>query len=268
MSTVLLLRAMIAKELRTMMRERGQLVGLVVAVVAVFLPVSMGTMHWGAIPKDGQGWPAGDILVARWVSVMAGAGIGAFMGLGYVTAAVMASFAGEKEAKTLEILLAAPIGNTRLFLLKCMSVLLPAVLAGCVFQVVAIVAGEIAFRQAMASVPINIPIYVFLGMLPVVLLDIALVGFGAAISAKAETVKGASQVFGAVTVLPFFAIPLVVRAVPKHVLASSGIIHLAKGWLAMPFAVQYICLLGALCVPAMLSLAVGRALFQRDRILS
>jgi ABC-type Na+ efflux pump permease subunit len=267
-NTGLLLRAMVFKEMRMMMRERGQMLGMVIAIVAVFLPASMGTLHWGSIPGDARPWPAEQVLIARWVGVLVGAGIGAFLGLGYLTAAVMASFAGEKEAKTLEILLAAPIGNTKLFLLKCASVLLPAIVAGYLFQAVAIVAGELAFRQALASVPINIPVYVLLGMPPVVLLDVVLVGFGAAVSAKSETVKGASQVFAAVAILPIFAIPLVVRALPRHLAALSGVMPLAKMWLAMPFAVQYISLLGALSIPALLSLAVGRALFQRDRILS
>jgi hypothetical protein len=90
----------------------------------------------------------------------------------------------------------------------------------------------------------------------------------AAVSSKAETVRGAGQVVGAVFMIPFFGISY---GVPM-LLQVPAIREPAKAygmiWMQLPFSTQYGVGLLMLAVPALILLGVGRALFRRDRLLT
>ncbi len=296
----LLLRTMIAKELRTTLRERHQLVGIVISVVVlvgVVVSISYNAARQGRTARqdtseapnavtDPSSRPApatspgpteeqspfarGSVVMAvRWAAIAVGAGIGLFFSLGYVIAGVVASFAGEKEARTLEILLASPIPDTTLFLAKCLSVLIPMVAVGYALLLAPAAIGLYLLRDQLRQAPINIPLHLLVLSVPLlIIVQTVIVSIGAAVSAKAETVKGASQSMGVVFFIVFFGMgyggPLLARYGPFR----EALVPFLKWWLGMPFVVQYLLAMILLLIPAAISFAIGRMFFQRDKLLT
>lgn len=50
--------------------------------------------------------------------------------------------------------------------------------------------------------------------------------------------------------------------------ASRVLLTWGRAWITLPFNLQYILLLTALAIPAILLLVLGRTLFRRDRMLT
>lgn len=273
------LRVMILKEWRTMVRERNQL--LAMAVVVVVMSVAIGT-SMTSVRRDlrRKATPATQVhheappsrqavMVARWVCIGIGAGFGLFFAFGYLVNAILASFVGEKEAKTLELLLATPLSDHRLYAAKCLSVLLPMAAMGYAFVLAGVIVCYAVFGEVVAMAPVNPPLYALGLSVPVLLLaESVFIGLGAAVSATAETTKGAGQVLGVVFFVIMFGggygIPLLV----KFTSLRQPLVALGKAWLDFPFVVQYAMVLGVVGVPALICLAVGRASFKRDRLLT
>jgi ABC-type Na+ efflux pump permease subunit len=301
MSNLSLVRVMLLKEVRCTFRERSQVAGLVVS--AVMLVIALGglyrsahrqahqhgsAMHRSATTEVATSTgaaaaateavrqsvtPANPRLPAatiRWVSIGGGAVVGFFFSMGYLLAAVLASFVGEKEARTLEILLATPLRDGKLFLIKCISVLLPSFFVGSFFAV-AVAMLMVAFVPAeVAVVPAIAIVYVLLLGMPVMILpQLWFVGLGAAISIRAETVKGASQVLGTAMMLLIFGgaygIPLLMATFPS---VRRPLIDFGQWWWNLPFGAQYGMLVLTLGIPALALISLGRACFRRDRMLT
>jgi hypothetical protein len=290
-----LLRAMIVKEMRTTLREKHQLLGIAVSAIGIIVATAVaGTQlaragrhvpipaaltrpapatQVAATPSTQEILVTAamqqTVLIWRWCAILLGVGVGVFFSLGYLMTAALASFAGEKDAGTLEILLASPVPDTKLFLLKCVSVLLPSALIGYVLLAAPMAAVPFVMGDLLAHVPVNVPFHVLVLSVPVtLLLQITLVALAAAVSAKAETLKGASQVFGAVIFVVIFGgaygLPLLYRYTAIGNAAGVAM----RAWLNLPFAAQYGSLLAVLIVPAVICVAVARALFRRDRLLA
>lgn len=271
--TGLLLKTMVLKELRTTLRERNQFIGLAISVVAMCAGIAIPVMN----ARDGAGmkiaqsltWTPERIAVARWVPILIGTGVAIFFGMGFLLAAVMSSFASEKENRTLELALASPVSDTKLFLTKCISVLLPSLALGMVFTTSIALVGWFTLHDALQTVPFAWWFYLIFLSVPTTLLPSALlVGIGAAVSARAETARGAGQVMGGVFVGLIFGttygIPLLVRFTGLR----EPVMQLLSNWLTWPFALQYITVLLAAAIPTILAISAGRLLFRRDRLLA
>jgi ABC-type Na+ efflux pump permease subunit len=279
MSNLSLLRVMITKEVRSSFRERSQIMGL---LLGVLMPIiAMGGMFYqtahsahrrGAHPSpDGLARALGlppNLLV--WVAIGAPALIGFFFSMSYLLSGVLASFVGEKEAKTLEILLASPLSDRKLYFTKCISVLLPSATIGYVFAISATVLALAFVPMETVVLPATLLPYALILSVPVMILpQIWLVGLGAAISAKAETMKGAGQVLGAVFMIPFFGciygVPALLQANPGLRQALADLLRSALG---LPFIAEYALVLGVLATPAVILMGIGRFFFRRDRMLT
>lgn len=273
MNTLLVLRAMILKELRTTLRERQQLIGLVISIIGISTGLAVPAMKMGDSLKKATihaaQWGILESSGVRWATILIGVAVGIFFTLGYLISAIVVSFASEKESKTLELVLASPISDTLLFVGKCIGVLIPSITLGFAFIVLLAAIGKVLYGGVLEQLPFYWAFYLTILSLPLILLpSLFLVGVGALVSAKAETAKGAGQVLGVVFFVIFFGggygIPLLVNVL--HL--GEPLKQFFKVWFAWPFATQYAAVVLILAIPAVLSLAVGRAMFHRDRLLT
>ncbi|HWB55024.1 MAG TPA: ABC transporter permease [Tepidisphaeraceae bacterium] len=282
MNSLSLLRAMILKETRTTFRERSQITGVAISVLILMLVIGSAFVQQRGHPhhpKKGpgvvkivSGMAAENVPTAavRWIAIGIATGAGFLFSMGYLISAVLASFVGEKEAKTLEILLASPLSDAKLFAAKCISALLPSACIG--FGIACLIALLVGTLAPDDSVRLSGSALVFavLLMLPIlVLVQLWFVGMGAAISVRSETMKGSGQIFGVVFMVIFFGAgyggPLLWQFVPS---VRVPVMHFVTAWLAMRFASQYGSVLLLFGVPAIIFLAIGRASFRRDRMLT
>jgi ABC-type Na+ efflux pump permease subunit len=214
-------------------------------------------------------WGFVDPMVIRWICIGMGTAVSLFFAAGHVMSATLASFAGEKDTKTLEVLLASPIGDTNLFVTKCLSVLLPTSVIGYVMLLLPTGVGLVLLRRELALVPIHVGLHVLVLSVPVVVLtEASMVAIGAAISAKAETLKGAAQVFGGVFLVIFLGLGYGLPLLISFTRLREPAIAFGKAWIAMPFLAQYGILLIGLGISALAFLLIGRSLFRRDRLLT
>ncbi len=282
-----LLKAMVVKEVRTSLRERQQLIGLVVLLFVLLFLSGTGASRFRALLQASattrpttqattlQSQIAQQVLLpphltsVRWACVLAGMGVGVFFSLGLLLSAALATFAGEKDSGTLEVLLASPVEDTQLYVLKCISVLLPSAVLGYLFLLVPASLTLFLLRSELAVVPINLPLHVLLLSVPPVLLaNLILVALAAAVSAKTNSLKGAQQVFGAIMCVVIFTPTLILPAVLGLPAVRHSLKHAAGRWIAQGFALQYVTVLAALTVLAIICLAIGRAFFRRDQLLT
>jgi ABC-type transport system involved in multi-copper enzyme maturation permease subunit len=283
MSNWSLLRVMVLKEFRTTLRERTQITGLIVSILVMVLvagnaiyqtkrnshrPRQPTPVHVAPAPVPVKS--AQSAAVSRWIAIGIAAGVGFFFSMGYLMTSMLACFVGEKEARTLEILLATPIGDDKLFVLKAISSLLPAAGVGAIFAIGAGILADVFIKPQDLNLTTGIICYaVPLGLLAMMLLQLWFVGIGSAISAKAETMKGAGQTFGVVFMVFFFGgiygIPLLLQSDPS---LQAWVYRSIGRWMNRPFPEQYAMVLLVLGVPAAVFLAIGRSFFRRDRMLT
>ncbi|MGA2498751.1 MAG: ABC transporter permease subunit [Tepidisphaeraceae bacterium] len=287
MSWYPLLKTMVFKEVRTSLRERQQVVGLVVLLLVLLFMAGTGATRFRALIRASattrpttqattlQAQFASQALLrphltsVRWAAVLAGSGVGVFVSLGLLLAAALATFAGEKDSGTLEVLLASPVEDTKLYLLKCISVLLPSAVLGYLFLLVPGALAMFLLRTELAAAPINLPFYVLvLSAPPVLLSNLILVAIAAAVSAKTSSLKGASQVFGAIMCVIIFTPTMILPAVCSAPAVRQWLARTGGRWITQGFAVQYVAVLVVLTVVAVICLAIGRAFFRRDRLLA
>jgi len=282
---------MVLKEVRTTFRERSQMLGLVVAVIMLFVIVTasllpaLGALRLRGMATTGpatqtsatQPEVAGPPIPAmkqnksmRLIAVSVVAAIGFFFSCGYLFAATLATFVGEKEAKTLEILLASPLSDRKLYLVKCISVLLPSLTMALGFSIgVSALLLLLIPHNVVESTVQLVLMAVLLSAPAIALFQLWFVGIGAAISARTETMKGAGQVLGVVfLVLVFgtvYGLPLLATLVPSLIAPAIGVLRTLG---EAGFAVDYLIVLMFLAVPAMVFIGVGRWSFRRDRMLT
>ena len=244
---------MVLKEIRTTFRERAQLRGLLVSVVVLIVALGGGmsqlfrqahirfvtpalpapafdTTHPAGILsapaaispqiETSFGHSEDQARMVHWAAIGGATVISFFFSMGYLVSAVLAAFVGEKEARTLEILLASPMSDRKLFLIKCISVFLPSAVIGYLFAASVLLLAMAFVPAEIIYLPPMLPFYALVLGLPVMVMpQIFFVGVGAAISAKAETLKGASQAFSGVLMLFVFGgmygVPLVLYFAPS-----------------------------------------------------
>lgn len=273
MNSLRVIVAMILKEFRTTVRERQQLIALIISVLGLSLALSSAAVPAGSGMARSiirvAGWGPVEISVTRWICIAVGGLVGTFFTLGYVISATVVSFAGEKETKTLELLLASPIQDRLLFIGKCIGVITPSLCLGYVFVAAVAIIARVLYGPALSHLPINWAACLLLLSFPMVLCPcLFLVGVGAIVSARAETSKVAGQVMGAVFFVIFFGagygLPLLVGKMGWGRTLASWTFT----WLHWSFPMQYAMVVLLLAIPTLASLAIGLLLFRRERLLT
>lgn len=276
------LRVMVTKEVRTTFRERsqigGMLVGLLVMVFVLGSALHKANTH-SHLPRANtsvnpyRSGPAGAELpepALRWILIGAAAMIGFFFSTGYLLSAVVASFVGEKEGRTLEILLASPLSDGKLFAVKCVSVFLPSLTIGYGFTIAAAILSytltppewtdQLTGARLGAAVALSLPL--------LMAVQLWFVGIGSAVSVKAETMKGANQILGVVFMVLIFGlgygVPFLLALDPP---ARAVFLQAWQKWSAMQFWLGYGLAMVIFFVPAVVAISIGRACFKRDRML-
>jgi ABC-type transport system involved in multi-copper enzyme maturation permease subunit len=273
-----LLRVMLLKEIRMTLRERSQVFRVAMSFVILLLVLGNSFYTVSRVshrnrpihvhPETEQEHSAREVT-AHWEAIAGAAGGGFVFSSGYLIAAILACFVGEKENRTLEVLLASPLSDAKLFLLKSASVLVPSALMGSAFALVGVLAVGAMFSATGLTILQFLLLGLSLGLPALILIQACIVGQGAAISVKAETMKGAGQTLGAVLTLSVFGLiyglPMLFRAVPS---IQEPLSEALRSWMQLSFPLQYGLLLAALFVAATLLLSIGRILFRRDRMLA
>ena len=271
-----LLRIMILKEFRVTFRERAQLRGLVVSVVVMVLAISgsfsnsrRAAMVRGAVAMSQPAvMTPQEQSAERWIAIGGGAFAGFFFSMGYLISATLSSFVGEKEGRTLEVLLASPLSNRQLFFFKGVSVLLPSAAVGCLFAgiLATVLIGVLHVADPPAAV---IGLAIVCAPPLMMLVQLWFVGLGAAISVRAETLKGAAQGLSVVFLVLMFGggygIPMLLRNFPD---LQAQVSTFVGNWLRMPFGKQYLGVALVLGVVSSICIRIGRASFRRDRMLT
>lgn len=130
-----------------------------------------------------------------------------FLTMPIITASVLAadSFAGEKERKTAESLLATPVTNSELFFGKILASMLPAfVLTMLVFIIYATVTNYFTLKTFGSAIFPNIDWYMMLLNAP--LLSLTTIGLVVLVSSRVKGIKEAQQI-SALLALPVFLMP-------------------------------------------------------------
>ncbi|GEM_PF-1925261 len=307
----MLMKALLGKELRTMLRDRQQLFALVIGVAsAVFTAVSIevaamaerrqkeadkasreaealletaGEPGGGTRdePGDEKEKPAGTTASRRagagpgfpmtdgvrcWMVILAAAGM-AWYGSFFALPLALATFVGEKEKGTLEVLLMTPPSDRALYLFKFLSVTIPSSIYGGVLMVllgayVLILHG----RELEGFTPGVIVAGALLSLPFPFLLSGFHVGLGAICSVRARTTQGAGLLLGGlITVVLFavFGLAAVLFLTPLKEPAFRAFLW----WIRKPFLLQYATVVALLVFLTAVSYGVGRALFRRETML-
>lgn len=174
-----------------------------------------------------------------------------FLFLPLLSASILAaaSFAGEREGRTLESLLYTPIPLSDLFLAKLLSTLVPSLAVTLGAGLLLGVTVDAMAWRSFGLLPFPNARFLFVLLLLSPAVAAFSLGMMTLVSAKARTLKGAQQLSGFL-VMPFAAL---------LVAQTSGIVMMGTGALAA-FSV-------ALLAAAFLLMRAGAALFTPERLL-
>jgi ABC-type Na+ efflux pump permease subunit len=266
MNRSILLRGLLAKEVRTMLRDRQQVLGL--GVFAVGLSFVAYMMESGPPTVSASGPPlVFFVTYPRLMLLAVAVGLSSFVSFVAIPLA-LATFVGEKEERTLEVLLAAPIPDRTLYWFKCLGIVLPMAGVGYLFLAAAALYGVLLHPGYFASLPVGELVQTVLLSVPFPLLATALqVGLAGSISVWADSKKGAEQLFGAVMTALLFGGALTAFLVSKSPLGEP-LVRFGLWWFRQPFAVQYGSLVGLIVIGDVALLGIGSALFQRERLVT
>jgi ABC-type Na+ efflux pump permease subunit len=205
--------------------------------------------------------------VIRWIILLGTALPAMLFSLGLIGNAATAAFAGEKEAKTLELALASPASDSALFIGKWLAAIVPAAVFCYLLILLATCGAWLLLRGELATLPVNVPLHTLVLSMPLILLpSVALAQIGVAGSARAETVKGAGQVMGIAIIVIMLGggmLGVLLRFTPVAPAAARA----GRAWLQWPFPAQYLGLVAVLVVVDLILFAIGRAMVRRQRML-
>jgi ABC-2 family transporter protein len=289
----LLLRAMILKELRIMRRDPQQLLGLVSICLSLLLlftiPVFTGDQieqqrreeEKAAATRLEAAEAAGvemtieppaeeaptPLWAFRWSILGTAAGL-AFYASFFSVAMALASFAGEKEERTVELLLAAPIRDTTLYVLKLVSVTLVTSLLGYLFLLVSAAFAVVYFWDRLGDLPASLLVSCALLSLPLPILITGLqVSLGAMCSVRADTTKGAGQVYGGAISIILVGLPVLVMALGRTSLGDTAT-RLFFRWVEAGAILQVASLYSLLIAICAGCFFAGWSMFRRERLLT
>jgi ABC-type Na+ efflux pump permease subunit len=193
-------------------------------------------------------------------------GYGMFFAAIFAATLALEAFAGEKERKTIEVLLASPVTDRQLFVGKVAACMLTSMGLGLFFGAVSSLAVSVLGTAYGMTVPWRLLIQVFAyGILVQVALSMTFASLGAVISSRVSTVKGGGQVFGLVMMAIFLLAPIVTVIIEPKKETVQALLGLAAHYPAWRFIVVVLLAMGLL---NWILLSLGAAAFSRERILT
>lgn len=275
--------AVLGKEFAEALRERHVRIVLVAGLV---FPLLFGwsfveaDAKRGRAPAEESGSRSGDGAAAAWgyrgsgpgerslrpFTLAATVGYGALLAAIFTVTLALESFAGEKERRTIEVLLAAPASDRELFASKILSCVLLACLLGAAFELVA--AGGLALVARGRGLEVS---WWALGR--ALLWSLALLAgtsltfasLGVVISSRVSTVKAGGQVLGVLMLALAALVALGGFAAGAHeakVKAALEALRQVPGWKLGAAALLVLGLLDWGLV------AVGARTFRRERLVA
>jgi len=212
-------------------------------------------------PKEVPPW------AIRWIILLV-SGLLAFYGSFFVVPLALASFVGEKEEGTVEVLLSAPVSDTRLYLFKTGSVALVGSLLGYLFLFLGFGYGLWKFGGRIGEIGIGLVLPpVLLSLLWPILFTGIQLGFGVIASVRAKTTKGAGQLFGGIVTILFLGGPLAAFGIWKTNLRVP-LTEFGIWWMKSAFALQALIVFGTMTLFCAAGILIGWALFKRERMLA
>jgi ABC-type Na+ efflux pump permease subunit len=193
-------------------------------------------------------------------------GYGCFLGTMFAMTLAIESFAGEKERRTVEVLLATPATDRELFLGKALSCLMVSAAMSFIFSFTAIIAMNAVTRWYGMSVPWKIQAIILAWAVSLsAALSLSLIALGIIVSSRVSTVKAANQLFGLM-----FAIIMVVFVGGGFVVASKfnmkpvleAVVSAMPVWALAGIVFLLIGLVD------MVALSVAARTFNRERIMT
>lgn len=204
--------------------------------------------------------------VLIWLVVLSCGGM-AWYGSFFALPLALATFVGEKEKGTLEVLLMTPPTDRALYALKFLSVTLPSAFYGLLLMALMGAYVLILHGRQLEGFSPGVIVAGALLSLPLPFLLSALhVGLGAICSVRARTTQGAGLLLGGLITVAMFALFGLGGVLAFTPLKESALGAL-RWWIGTPFAFQYLCAIAVLALLTALSWAIGRALFRRETML-
>jgi ABC-type Na+ efflux pump permease subunit len=281
MPRIEMMKVIIVKELREALRHKQMkqilLVGVLWPLVYSLIYGKMDTKEHAershavavvAQAPERTETPPSTPPAASLLTMIMSVGFGFFMAAIYAVTLSVETFAGEKERKTVEVLLAAPCSAVELFAGKVAGSALTAIALGIGFGIV----GFLGFGIAAAAYGLAIPWRALgwtVGYSFVLLVGgaVMLSAFGALISSRATTIRGALQVFGMAMAVFFLVVFLVFFWLID--LESAQWIKTFFEWIACsPHPVNFVVILLAFVAVNWVLLSFSAAAFDRERILT
>jgi ABC-2 type transport system permease protein len=226
------------KELVSSRSSRGKLIiVLFVALLGIYLPLQMGNSY---VESPGL------LLVWTWVAL--------FM----VSSVIADSFAGERERHTLETLLASRLSDRAILLGKVGAAIAYGVGITWLSLLVGLITVNLAHGQGHLLI---FPAAIGLGTAGLSLLGAGLsAGAGILISLRASTARQAQTTLSILIMLVFFAVVLVLEALPASLL--NTLVTLGTGPLIVIMGLILLVLDAALLVVAMARFRRARLILQ------
>jgi hypothetical protein len=309
MNRSLLFRSVVAKDLKTLLRDRQQLFAVVVGLVSAVVTVASleltirfenakkltktakapmaktegeGKLDAGAggkaeAPSGGPASAPEGIApvnalgkagpsVPLWIVIVCGTGVGWYAAL-FMLPLGFATFAGERERGTLEVILATPVPDATLYAFKSLSVTVPGVGYGGMLLLLSL-AYALGFHPEMTRLVSagEVLLGTLLSMPFLVMLCGIHVALGACCSVRAKTTQGAGMLFAGIITAAFLLITGA-GAVLFLTPAEGPALEALLWFLRLPFVLQYL-IVAAVFASAWAALfLIGKALFVREKML-
>lgn len=282
MNRARILKAVVIKEITEALREKH--VRAVLAVGLLF-PLYIGWLgihefrekgkdakeaveriEEGDANGEGIGLPQDSDTAADSFSIVMAVGYGPLLAVFFAVTLGVEAFVGEKERKTIEVLLASPASDRELFAAK--------VAACTVFSL-----GLGVVMAAMGTVMLSILAWIYGKGLPaedvgktlmgsgllLISLSVPFTCVGAIISSRVNTVKAGAQIFGIVMLVLFLSVMVISVALKeqlKPLIEALVVVAFLPAWLKW---VSGIALVGVL---DWVTLSAGASVFNREKMLT
>jgi len=256
---------LVLKEARGVLRDKQNLVG--VASLALTLGFVLWTVQRAVPPGGGAGTGPLEpdaVQAVRFMVVAIAQSLAAYASF-FAIPLALATFVGESENQTLELLLAAPVPDRQLYALKVFSVVLLG--AGCGFALLSVFLGWSlwAHGAALARLPAwELPRLIALALPLPALYALVQVGLGACVSVRADSMKGAGQLLGGLYMLVFVGLGGTAIALGEVSEEGADVGRLLGG---LEFWSYYWTSLAVPLIMGCVLLVIGGLLFRRERLL-
>jgi len=222
-------------------------------------PVPEGSAPANPLEKAGP-------LAIRWLVILCGAGVGWYASL-FVLPLGFATFAGERERGTLEVILATPVPDTTLYAFKSLGVTIPGVGYSAVLLLLSL-AYALGFHPEMTSVvPVSEILLGTLLSIPFLVMLCGIhVALGACCSVRAKTTQGAGMLLGGILSAAIFLVSGAGAALFLTP-AKGPVIEALLCFSRLAFVLQYLIVAAVFAAVWAALFFIGKALFVREKML-